>query len=179
MKMLSVLFFLLLPPMAFNFQLPSPGGSAAASQFLKAVSATLIPRSNLWTFQKTKSDSIFGIKKKKKKKNPPIYVNMLVPFFFCAAQHLLRTDPVEDGEGFFIALFTKNNTVNYPEKQATCKNTPRALRTNRLQNVKKKFVISCTRTKLFQTWLHAKQSRRRRPKTFFEAYDLNESQSTE
>lgn len=95
-------------------------------------------------------------------------------FLFCAAQHLLRTDPVEDGEGFFIALFTKRNanTVNCSEKQATCKNTSTALardrRTNRLQNVKKKFVTSCPRTKLFQTWLHAKQSRRRcrRPKCF-------------
>ncbi|XP_059453103.1 25S rRNA (cytosine-C(5))-methyltransferase NSUN5 [Corylus avellana] len=98
---------------------------------------------------------------------------------FEGSQHLLRTDPVEDGEGFFIALFTKSNAVNYPEKQATCNNTPTALLPNRLQNVKKKFVISCTRTKLFQTWLHTKQSRRKRPKTFLEANDLNESQSTE
>lgn len=36
--------------MAFNFQLPSPGGSAVASQSLKAVSATPIPRKQLVKF---------------------------------------------------------------------------------------------------------------------------------
>lgn len=130
---------------------------------------------NLFT-RKRKSDSILV------KHGTAQYI-LIGLFLFIAAQHLLRTDPVEDGEGFFIALFTKRNTVDDSEKQATCKNTSRALarepRSYRLQNVKKKFAISCTHTKLFQTWLHAKQSRRRRPKTFLEANDLNEARSTE
>jgi putative methyltransferase len=79
-----------------------------------------------------------------------------------AAQHLLRTDPVEDGEGFFISLFTKKDAVNHPEKQATCRNTSRALARDSFKNGKRKFVINYTHTKLFQMWLHAQQSRRKR-----------------
>lgn len=32
------------------------------------------------------------------------------------AQHLLRTDPAEDTEGFFIALFVKKHDANKPNK---------------------------------------------------------------
>lgn len=81
---------------------------------------------------------------------------------FEGSQHLLRTDPVEDGEGFFISLFTKKDAVNHPEKQANCRNTSRALARDSFKNGKRKFVINYTHTKLFQMWLHAQQSRRKR-----------------
>lgn len=43
---------------------------------------------------------------------------LTVPTCF-AAEHLLRTDPVEDKEGFFIALFVKrrNGLVSDPENE--------------------------------------------------------------
>ncbi|CAH2044463.1 unnamed protein product [Thlaspi arvense] len=34
---------------------------------------------------------------------------------FAGSEHLLRMDPVEDKEGFFIALFTKTNTIDNSE----------------------------------------------------------------
>ncbi|XP_030944249.1 probable 28S rRNA (cytosine-C(5))-methyltransferase isoform X2 [Quercus lobata] len=81
-------------------------------------------------------------------------------------QHLLRTDPVEDGEGFFIALFTKRDDKNHSEKQATCRNNSKSLArdgcTSRFRNGKKRIVINFAHTKLFLMWLHAKQSRRKR-----------------
>ncbi|XP_040998398.1 25S rRNA (cytosine-C(5))-methyltransferase NSUN5 [Juglans microcarpa x Juglans regia] len=79
---------------------------------------------------------------------------------FQGSQHLLRTDPAEDGEGFFIALFTKEDSINHFEKQAIC-NTSEALSrencSDRLLNRKKRCVIPYVGTRLFQIWLHAKQ----------------------
>lgn len=81
-------------------------------------------------------------------------------------QHLLRTDPVEDGEGFFIALFTKRDDKNHSEEQATCRNNSKSLTrdgcTSRFRSGKKRIVINFAHTKLFLMWLHAKQSRRKR-----------------
>ncbi|XP_023920495.1 25S rRNA (cytosine-C(5))-methyltransferase NSUN5 isoform X2 [Quercus suber] len=81
-------------------------------------------------------------------------------------QHLLRADPVEDGEGFFIALFTKREDKNHSKKQATCRNNSKSLardgRTSRFRSGKKRTVINFAHTKLFLMWLHAKQSRRKK-----------------
>jgi hypothetical protein len=98
-----------------------------------------------------------------------------------AAQHLLRTDPVEDGEGFFISLFTKKDAVNHPEMQAICSDTSRALArdccTGRIKNGKKKVLINYTHTKVFQMWLHAQQSRPKR--NIFKTGRSNGARTTE
>lgn len=73
------------------------------------------------------------------------------------SQHLLRTDPVEDKEGFFIALFTKNATY-FPE-------SPQKVEKDTLDNLKqeavrrphhrqKKFVRFLPFTKISRLYLH-------------------------
>lgn len=113
----------------------------------------------LTSIQKMKSDNVFD-----RAQRWPISLHCLVLMF--AVQHLLRTDPVEDGEGFFIALFTKRDDKNHSEKQATCRNNSKSLArdgcTGRFRSGKKRIVINFPHTKLFLMWLHAKQSRRKR-----------------
>ncbi|XP_059645213.1 25S rRNA (cytosine-C(5))-methyltransferase NSUN5-like [Cornus florida] len=59
---------------------------------------------------------------------------------FEGSQHLLRTDPVEDKEGFFIALFVRKSIVNHSQvsTRSTRKATIVALGTNKLSISKKK-----------------------------------------
>ncbi|MFS7981406.1 putative 16S rRNA (cytosine(967)-C(5))-methyltransferase [Helianthus anomalus] len=73
------------------------------------------------------------------------------------SQHLLRTDPVEDKEGFFIALFTRNAT-HIPE---TFQKVERDIDLNNLkheavnrQHRQKKFVRSLPFTRLSRLYLH-------------------------
>ncbi|KAL7599869.1 hypothetical protein Lser_V15G23465 [Lactuca serriola] len=57
------------------------------------------------------------------------------------SQHLLRTDPVEDKEGFFIALFTRNATRS-PE-------SPQKVERGSLENLKQEAVGKCDCHKKF------------------------------
>ncbi|KAF5787744.1 putative 16S rRNA (cytosine(967)-C(5))-methyltransferase [Helianthus annuus] len=73
------------------------------------------------------------------------------------SQHLLRTDPVEDKEGFFIALFTRNAT-HIPE---TFQKVEQDIDLNNLkheavkrQHRQKKFVRSLPFTRLSRLYLH-------------------------
>jgi len=44
--------------------------------------------------------------------------------FIISAEHLLRMDPKEDGEGFFIALFVRKCNANRSNKAISRKRTP-------------------------------------------------------
>lgn len=118
----------------------------------------------LTSIQKMKSDDNVFSRTQRLHHLWPISLYCLVLMF--AVQHLLRTDPVEDGEGFFIALFTKRDDKNHSKKQATCRNNSKSLTrdgcTSRFRSGKKRIVINVAHTKLFLMWLHAKQSRRKR-----------------
>ncbi|XP_057985255.1 25S rRNA (cytosine-C(5))-methyltransferase NSUN5-like [Hevea brasiliensis] len=50
---------------------------------------------------------------------------------FSGSEHLLRTDPIEDQEGFFIALFVKKSNINDSEEQNGIRNTPRTISTQK------------------------------------------------
>lgn len=86
--------------MVFNSQHHSLSGLGVASLFLKAVS-NVLPR--YWVLVH-------------------ISTELLITFVFCylfqkfSAEHLLRTDPVEDKEGFFIALFVRKSIARSLEQ---------------------------------------------------------------
>ncbi|KAI4316491.1 hypothetical protein L6164_024471 [Bauhinia variegata] len=67
---------------------------------------------------------------------------------FEGSQHLLRTDPAEDGEGFFIALFVR--------KDATHSAKTNKLRSNRYP------MMPFLNTNLFNNWLRFQLNRRTR-----------------
>lgn len=77
---------------------------------------------------------------------------------YLAAEHLLRTDPIEDHEGFFIALFVKKSSINDSEEQTGIRNTPRALTTKkphfkRHSHANRKFsVIPAVYSGVFKIW---------------------------
>ncbi|KAA8546227.1 hypothetical protein F0562_003034 [Nyssa sinensis] len=79
---------------------------------------------------------------------------------FEGSEHLLRTDPVEDKEGFFIALFVKK-TLNYLEEPiTTLTNTSETEPIKRKKQFKKsKFVMSCFFTKM---WLKPRRGAHKR-----------------
>ncbi|KAJ8771240.1 hypothetical protein K2173_026128 [Erythroxylum novogranatense] len=56
---------------------------------------------------------------------------------FEGSEHLLRTDPVEDKEGFFIALFVKQGAANSAEERNECGSIP----DNPIQSNNKKYTI--------------------------------------
>lgn len=72
---------------------------------------------------------------------------------FEGAERLLRTDPVEDKEGFFIALFVRRGSGNQSVKadMSNGRNTDR-------KHVSKRIVVPAT-TNLFKIWAHAQLSR--------------------
>ncbi|XP_057985813.1 25S rRNA (cytosine-C(5))-methyltransferase NSUN5 isoform X2 [Hevea brasiliensis] len=50
---------------------------------------------------------------------------------FRGSENLLRTDPIEDQEGFFIALFVKKSNINDSEEQNGIRNNPRTISTQK------------------------------------------------
>ncbi|KAG6591478.1 25S rRNA (cytosine-C(5))-methyltransferase NSUN5, partial [Cucurbita argyrosperma subsp. sororia] len=79
---------------------------------------------------------------------------------FAGANHLLRTDPLEDKEGFFIALFKKQNTTHpFPQISSRDKSSR-----NNGGNVRNRAVAGLPTT-MFKMWLYAHSRRTRRRKT--------------
>lgn len=135
MKMLSSLFYLLLQPMVLNLELHSQNGNAVVFPFSRVVStALIIDKHVMKTFRYSYSQ--------------------LPLVSYIAAERLLRTDPVEDKEGFFIALFVRRGFGNQSEK-ADMSNEKNA---DRKQHVSKRIVVPAT-TNLFKIWAHAQLSR--------------------
>lgn len=77
--------------------------------------------------------------------------------FFEGAENLLRTDPVEDKEGFFIALFVRDSPSQNPIGQS--RNTPTKRRHG---SNKKEFSVHSVSTKLFKLWSFAQLDMRKR-----------------
>ncbi|XP_050364449.1 25S rRNA (cytosine-C(5))-methyltransferase NSUN5 [Argentina anserina] len=72
---------------------------------------------------------------------------------FKGAERLLRTDPVQDKEGFFIALFVRKGSYQSEEPDLTY-----AKNTHRKQHARKRIVVPPT-TNLFKIWSHAMLNR--------------------
>ncbi|XP_038898177.1 28S rRNA (cytosine-C(5))-methyltransferase-like isoform X1 [Benincasa hispida] len=70
---------------------------------------------------------------------------------FAGANHLLRTDPVEDKEGFFIALFTKKQSTTQPFPRRS--NRDKSFR-YRGRNVRNSRAVACPPTKISKLWLY-------------------------
>ncbi|EXB48297.1 hypothetical protein L484_003780 [Morus notabilis] len=70
---------------------------------------------------------------------------------FEGAENLLRTDPVEDKEGFFIALFVRENHSQNPKGHT--KSIPSKRRDESIN--KKEFVVPPVSAKFFKLWLYA------------------------
>lgn len=90
------------------------------------------------------------------------YITPYYPIFLffvlnVSAQHLLRTDPVEDKEGFFIALFTRNITpFSESSQKAHIDTTSDNLKHEgvKRQHHPKKFVRPLPFTKFTKWYLH-------------------------
>lgn len=132
MKMLLNLFYHLLHPMVFNWKLRSQNGTAVVSRWSRAVSKFL----NLHKYV-DKNDQIFHISL----------------FSWLAAECLLRTDPKEDKEGFFIALFVRRSSGNQSEKPNVTDG-----HTHRASTAKRSYVGA--HLNLFKMFAHAHLSRR-------------------
>ncbi|XP_022936709.1 probable 28S rRNA (cytosine-C(5))-methyltransferase [Cucurbita moschata] len=79
---------------------------------------------------------------------------------FAGANHLLRTDPIEDTEGFFIALFKKQNTTHpFPQISSRDKSSR-----NHGGNVRNSRAVACLPTSMFKMWMYAHSKRTRRRK---------------
>lgn len=130
MKMWLNLCYLLLNLTVSTWGLLSLTGIDVASQFLKEVKCVC-------------------------SKNPKFYLpNPPLDFIVFAAQHLLRTDPVEDKEGFFIALFTKH--VEEPSKVRLKSGTT-------ITSLKRKRCsVPFLGTNLFKMWLNLNWSHQSR-----------------
>ena len=92
--------------MAFNLQHHFLNGLGVVSLFLKAVSNVLAKYCLLINII---TDSLTTI------------VFFFFSFHKLSAEHLLRTDPVEDKEGFFIALFVKKSITRSLEQSMKVK----------------------------------------------------------
>ncbi|ESQ32149.1 hypothetical protein EUTSA_v10004076mg [Eutrema salsugineum] len=78
---------------------------------------------------------------------------------FAGSEHLLRMDPVEDKEGFFIALFIKTNKLNNP----TSSELPeRECRRRRKQRTKQYHPFLWPKV-FFRAWNGSLHGRRRKP----------------
>lgn len=134
MKMLLSLFYLLLQPMVLNLELHSQNGNAVVFQFSRVVSTALIIDKHVM-------------------KTVRYSYSQLPLVSYIAAERLLRTDPVEDKEGFFIALFVRRGSGNQSVKadMSNGRNTDR-------KHVSKRIVVPAT-TNLFKIWAHAQLSR--------------------
>ena len=110
MKTLLIQFYLWPHPMVSSLQPPFLNGNAAVSQFLKAVSASV----NHYCIALCKTPDLTQLNAIACYwMNCAVWSSNLCNyflFFSLAAEHLLRTDPVEDKEGFFIALFVKKGS---------------------------------------------------------------------
>ncbi|KAI8555611.1 hypothetical protein RHMOL_Rhmol05G0185900 [Rhododendron molle] len=89
------------------------------------------------------------------------------------SEHLLRTDPAEDKEGFFIALFVRKSTIaeNRPERrpstttttsEALCSEKSSISFVKKKQRDKYKLHLYCPSAKLSRMWLHPRYVARRR-----------------
>ncbi|KAJ7958392.1 RNA (C5-cytosine) methyltransferase [Quillaja saponaria] len=78
---------------------------------------------------------------------------------FEGSQHLLRTDPDVDGEGFFIALFVKKHADDDSENPNTSVSS--TIRNGYVKG--KKLGMPHIHNKLLDMWLHGELSWRRRP----------------
>ncbi|KAM5566113.1 25S rRNA (cytosine-C(5))-methyltransferase NSUN5 [Rosa sericea] len=72
---------------------------------------------------------------------------------FKGAERLLRTDPIEDKEGFFIALFVRKGSYQSEEPDLTNEKN-----IHRNRHASKRIVVPPT-TNLFKIWAHARLSR--------------------
>lgn len=82
-----------------------------------------------------------------------------------SAEHLLRTDPVADKEGFFIALFTRE-TQECSQTNGSCTSRVHLkLRTDKgkLHRNKRRFVTSHLFPKMSRMWLHGRSRISARP----------------
>ncbi|XP_058215487.1 25S rRNA (cytosine-C(5))-methyltransferase NSUN5 [Rhododendron vialii] len=92
------------------------------------------------------------------------------------SEHLLRTDPAEDKEGFFIALFIRKSTIaeNRPERrpsssttttatsEAICSEKSSISSVKKKQRNKYKLHLYCPSAKLSRMWLHPRYLARKR-----------------
>lgn len=79
---------------------------------------------------------------------------------FVAAEHLLRTDPAVDGEGFFIALFAKKGASfsTRSNKDDACSTSHNSTRTK--NHHRKQRSLPLSHTNIFKLWLHHHLNRR-------------------
>uniref|UniRef100_A0A0A0L2U2 SAM-dependent MTase RsmB/NOP-type domain-containing protein n=1 Tax=Cucumis sativus TaxID=3659 RepID=A0A0A0L2U2_CUCSA len=70
---------------------------------------------------------------------------------FAGANHLLRTDPVEDKEGFFIALFKKKQNTTNPFPRSSNRDKSSRYRGGDVCN---SWAVACPPTKISKLWLY-------------------------
>lgn len=80
------------------------------------------------------------------------------PCSHLAANHLLRTDPIEDKEGFFIALFKRKQDTTHSFPQTS--NRDKSSR-NRGGNIRDHWAVACPPTRMFKMWLYTHSLRTR------------------
>ncbi|CAK9317335.1 unnamed protein product [Citrullus colocynthis] len=82
---------------------------------------------------------------------------------FAGANHLLRTDPVEDKEGFFIALFKKKQNTTHPSSRISYRDKSSR---NRGGNIRNSWPLACPPTKISKLWLCTLSTRTRWRKNY-------------
>ena len=164
MKTLLIQFYLWPHPMVSSLQPPFLNGNAAVSQFLKAVSASV----NHYCIALCKTPDLTQLNAIACYwMNCAVWSSNLCNyflFFSLAAEHLLRTDPVEDKEGFFIALFVKKGSEKNSEERSGSQKLAGSLsngegRLKRSCHVNKKnLALPVFYRGICKPWLHTKSS---------------------